>query len=469
MYRTLFWLAGLAIVAWLPLILAPGWRGTRRLAESAGFPLYLAVLYLAGIVGVLAELGPGIMRDFGNAAGVLALLATESLGLVAWIHILAFDQVVGLLIYRDNMRHRFVPLPVQSVILFLTLMFGPVGFLVYVVSRLAQRRSGRLAWGTAAETEPLAAARRLDGGASAGVRFADVVYGNSMPRMLLSLWRRERVLTGCALLAFALAGVNVAAAAARGSWSVPPEGRLLDAFKFETGVGIYFLTIALLVPLSGMTPRTRRRWVGWSAVVAAYFVLIETVQALRGLDPRFTVAGTSLDQAAGAVFGVTALLMIVLFMILVRRFFRDDVLVDHPSLRTAIRYGIIATAFAFGSGLAMTALRTRLVAATGTLMPQPAAGFHGLQAVPLVALLAGASALNDMTRMRLTHTAGVAWLMLCAALLLQALLGAPLFAATPAAAGVAIAFLVWASCIGVAGDAFAHRRRESFVSPPGQL
>jgi len=117
----------------------------------------------------------------------------------------------------------------------------------------------------------------------------------------------------------------------------------------------------------------------------------------------------------------------------------------------------------------MMALRTRLVAETGNLMPLHAAGFHGLQAVPLVALLTGASAFDCVTRMRLTHTAGVTWLMLCAALLLQALSGAPLFAATPAAAGVAIAFLVWASCVGVAGNAFAHRRRESFVSPPGQL
>ncbi len=468
MYRTLFSLAGLAIVAWLPLILAPSWRGTRRLAESAVFPLYLAVLYLVGIVGVLAELGPGIMGDFGNVDGVLALLATESLGLVAWIHILAFDQVVGLLIYRDNMRHRFVPLPVQSAILFLTLMFGPVGFLAYVVTRQSQRRSGRMAWGSPAETMPPPFARPSEGVSETGSRFAEIVQGGSILRSLQSLWRRERVLTGCALLAFALAGVVVTAAAARGSWSVPPEGRLLDAFKFETGVGIYFLTIALLVPLSGMPARARTRWVRGSAIVAVYFVLIEAVQALRGLDPRFTVAGSSMDQAAGAVFGVTALLMLVLFAILARRFFRDDVLVDHRPLRTSLRYGITATAFAFGSGLAMTAMRTRLVAETGDLMPLHAAGFHGLRAVPLVALLAGASALDSVTRMRLTHTAGVAWLVLCAALLLQSLSGAPLFAATPAAAGVAIAFLVWASCVGVAGNAIAHRRK-SVVSPPSQL
>jgi hypothetical protein len=148
-YRTLFSLAGLAIIGWLPLILAPTWRVTRRLAETAALPLYLSVLYLAGITAVLLQMGPGIMGDFGNADGVLALLQTESLGLVAWIHILAFDQVVGALIYRDNMQHRFVALPMQSVILFLTLMFGPVGFLIYAVARMASSRSGRKAWGTA--------------------------------------------------------------------------------------------------------------------------------------------------------------------------------------------------------------------------------------------------------------------------------------------------------------------------------
>jgi len=131
MYRTLFALAGLGIVAWLPLILLPGWRVTRWLAETAVMPVFLSVLYAIGITAVLLELGPGIVRDFGHADGVRALLQTEGLALVAWIHILAFDQIVGLLIYRDNMRHRFLALPAQSIVLLLTLMFGPVGFLAY--------------------------------------------------------------------------------------------------------------------------------------------------------------------------------------------------------------------------------------------------------------------------------------------------------------------------------------------------
>jgi hypothetical protein len=290
-----------------------------------------------------------------------------------------------------------------------------------------------------------------------------MMQGSSVLRTLWALWRRETALTGCAALAFALAGVCLLVAAARGSWSVPPEGRLLEAAKFEVGVGIYFLTLALLVPLSGMTARARRRWIRASAVVAVYFVLVETVQAVRGFDPRFTAAGTPLDQAAGAMFGVSALLLTILFMILARRFYRHDVLAEHPPLRSAIRYGIAATLFAFGAGIVMTMLRTRLVAGTGSLMPVHAAGFHGLQALPLVALLAGRSTSGGTRPVPLTHLAGLAWLVLCASLLLQALEGAPLLSMRASTVAAAIALLVWLSCVVVGARAW-RRRRDAFRS-----
>ncbi len=442
MYRTLFSLAGLAIIAWLPLILLPRWKWTRRLADSAVFPLYLALLYLVGIVGVLAELGPGIMRDFGRADGVLALLRTESLALVAWIHILAFDQLVGLGIYRDNMRRGVVPMPVQSVILFLTLMFGPVGFLVYYAARLLRPHSVETP-----AAEAVSSGLRSDDTTPAPVRFADFARDNSIIATVVGLWKREPVLIAIACAAFLLAGVCAAVAAMRGGWSVPPEGRLLEAFKFELGVGIYFLTLALLLPLAGMSPRGRLRWLAWTQVVAAYFISVETLQALRGLDPRFTEAGGRIDQLAGIVFGVTALAILVLFIILVRGFFRRDALRDHPPLRLGIRYGVAAITFAFGSGVAMSLLQTRFVAAGGSLMPMHAAGFHGLQAVPLVALLVGCAALSSDTRMRLTHAAGIGWLLLCAGLLWQALAGRPPLVLSPALLVAASGGALWISCL----------------------
>jgi hypothetical protein len=140
MYLTLFSIAGVAMVGWLLMILLPTWSFTRRLAGWALFPAFLAVLYLVGIVAYSAANGLAFIGEFGSAEGVLRILATPEVAIIAWIHILAFDHLVGVVIYRDNMRHRIVPVPVQSVILFFTFMFGPVGFLAYWIARMMKRR-----------------------------------------------------------------------------------------------------------------------------------------------------------------------------------------------------------------------------------------------------------------------------------------------------------------------------------------
>lgn len=437
MYRTLFDLAGLAIVAWLPLIFLPTWRWTRRLAESAFFPAYLAILYVVGVVLVFRDVGFGVMGDFGTADGVLRVLASEPVAMIAWIHILAFDQVVGLLIYRDNIRHRYVPLPVQSVLLFLTLMLGPLGFLGYYLARMARRRSGWVAWGERWDpaTSPV----------GQPVRFDSVVTERNVVGALTALWKRERAIVAIAIAGFVLAGVAVAGAAVNGGWRVGAEGDLLEAAKFEFACALFYLTMAALVPLAGFTERVRRRWVAALVALSLYFLPIEVVQALRGLDPRFTEVGGVVDQVAGVVFGVTALALIVLFVILARRFFRVETLPDHPNLKLAIRYGAIAAGIAFGIGLVMSGLNGRVLASGGNVMPVHAAGFHGLQAVPLVALLLGWSRLDPAQARVWVHMAGVSWTLLCVGLLGQALIGAPTLAPT-AASGLAVAGVFFWVC-----------------------
>ncbi|HJQ10379.1 MAG TPA: ABA4-like family protein [Gemmatimonadaceae bacterium] len=143
MYLTLFKIAGFAAPAWALLIFVPTWRGTRWLARSAIVPAFLCVLYVIGIGAQIIAGGLGFVREFGTAEGVAHLLSQADIAIIAWIHFLAFDQLVGIFIYRDNMHHRYVPIPVQSVILFFTFMLGPVGFLSYYLLRLA--RSGSLA------------------------------------------------------------------------------------------------------------------------------------------------------------------------------------------------------------------------------------------------------------------------------------------------------------------------------------
>lgn len=135
MGRQLFALASIALLGWALMIFAPAWRVTRWIVRQELFPVFLILLYAVGLFAIVFA-GPSVSWDFGDVDNVLALLAREDVALVAWIHILAFDHLVGVVIFRDNLTHRYVPLVGQSVILFVTLFFGPLGYLIYYLTRL---------------------------------------------------------------------------------------------------------------------------------------------------------------------------------------------------------------------------------------------------------------------------------------------------------------------------------------------
>lgn len=141
MIETLFSFNSLAMLGWVLLILLPSWRVTRFIANSAVFPIYLALLYAIGMISIIAETGLGFVSDFGSAEGVIGLLSSPDFVLLVWLHVLCFDQVVGHYVYQDNMEHRYVPLPIQSILLFLILMFGPFGFLCYLTIRTFRKRT----------------------------------------------------------------------------------------------------------------------------------------------------------------------------------------------------------------------------------------------------------------------------------------------------------------------------------------
>ncbi|SHE51229.1 protein of unknown function [Seinonella peptonophila] len=127
----LYTLASLAVFFWLLLILLPKWSLTKWISSKLVFPFYLATLYTIGIISVVLDSGFGFVQNFNSADGVIHLLSNPQFALLCWIHILCFDQVIGHYIYQDNMKNRYLPLFIQSILLFITLMLGPLGFLIY--------------------------------------------------------------------------------------------------------------------------------------------------------------------------------------------------------------------------------------------------------------------------------------------------------------------------------------------------
>ncbi|WP_437722089.1 ABA4-like family protein [Sorangium sp. So ce861] len=132
--ETIFSICNAAVLpAWLLLAFAPRWRWTQRVA--AGTAAALALVYLILIVPTFGK-GEG---SFGSLHGVGRLFARREVLLVGWIHYLVFDLFTGSWEARDAAR---LGLPHWMVVpcLVLTLLFGPVGFLVYLALRAALRR-----------------------------------------------------------------------------------------------------------------------------------------------------------------------------------------------------------------------------------------------------------------------------------------------------------------------------------------
>lgn len=118
-----------AMLGWGLLVLAPRWRGTRALVLSGALPLALAVAYGLLIGG--HYLGPHASEGgFGSLAEVAALFRDPWALLAGWVHYLCFDLFTGAWEARDAQR-RGVPHWLLVPCLLLTLLFGPLGLLLY--------------------------------------------------------------------------------------------------------------------------------------------------------------------------------------------------------------------------------------------------------------------------------------------------------------------------------------------------
>lgn len=118
-----------AMVSWLLLVVRPRAVWVQRVTGLV-VPLGFAVVY-AAIIAVRFGRGTG---DFNSLAGVAALFSDPWTLLAGWIHYLAFDLLTGVWETRDAAA-RGLPHWMVVPCLVLTFLFGPAGWLLYMVVR----------------------------------------------------------------------------------------------------------------------------------------------------------------------------------------------------------------------------------------------------------------------------------------------------------------------------------------------
>jgi hypothetical protein len=127
---------GLALLGWVVLIFAGWYKQTAKVVGTYVVPALLSLAYVA----ILASHWAHHEGGFNRLPDVQLLFTNKWLVLMGWVHYLAFDLFVGAWQVRDARQagrlHIWV---VPSLVL--TFLFGPLGFLVFLVLKaLATKR-----------------------------------------------------------------------------------------------------------------------------------------------------------------------------------------------------------------------------------------------------------------------------------------------------------------------------------------
>ena len=128
--------SAISMLGWIALFGYPLWPQAGRNLVLLIVVILLCAMYVYFLFFAKRLDAPGDKPKggFSSLAGVINLFKSPRAVLAGWIHFLAFDLMVGLYIVTDAARigitHWWL-LPA----LFLTLMFGPAGLLVYLAMR----------------------------------------------------------------------------------------------------------------------------------------------------------------------------------------------------------------------------------------------------------------------------------------------------------------------------------------------
>lgn len=148
----------LCLLGWGLLLLFPRWKHTAFLTLLP--PLFHAYMYSSTLISFvfLTERNNNtttnnnnedVAMDMATFEGVVRLFQDPNGVFVGWVHYVVFDLLVGRMIVQDSIDSlqvsHWIHYTIIAPCLFLTLMFGPFGWLLYMMVRhtmlILRRRS----------------------------------------------------------------------------------------------------------------------------------------------------------------------------------------------------------------------------------------------------------------------------------------------------------------------------------------
>jgi Domain of unknown function (DUF4281) len=334
----LFRLSNLLVLPfWALMILLPRWRWTRRIMRSPFVSAAPALIYAALVLPRLGTIWPAIARP--TLTAVAALFGSPEGATIAWVHFLAFDLFIGRWIYLESEDRRLSAL-LTAPVLFLTLMLGPLGFLIYFVirAREAAKRGTQISPARVNRSEPSINGTQL------GLRTAD-----SNMTFLQRAWRTNRPLTilGVAMILVflaTLAGVLLDHRIITGApaWLKPA--------KFAVSVSVYCFTFVWLLGFVESRPRLARLAANVTVVSFIVEMTVILTQAARGTTSHFNVTtplNTFLWLTMGAFIVVVWTMNLLLAILLL--FER----IPNRPFAWSLRLGLLVSLVGMGSGFLM--------------------------------------------------------------------------------------------------------------------
>lgn len=125
----------ISLAGWIVLFCLPSWQYSQTIVMGVTVTLLCTVYsYLIFFGKKHDEPDLKIKGSFWSLRGVMGLFKSPRFVLAGWVHYLAFDLVAGLFIV-SNAAHYNMPHWMLIPCLFMTLMFGPAGLLLYLALR----------------------------------------------------------------------------------------------------------------------------------------------------------------------------------------------------------------------------------------------------------------------------------------------------------------------------------------------